>query len=243
MVRFATSLHSGVPRREMRSASALLGHEHPLARTLEALTAVAWQSLVVAAVMAASLVAAAGDVAWAPPAAASAGVVLLALGVAAALLRQRRLEQVLALIAAGGEDLPLALIERERGRLLDRRTRWRLAAGLESLVEEANNASPVAARPLFDRAVVKAVADELIGVAELLRAAPSSARGIALVWFLIWDGVESSLHRGDVAELQEELGRIRYLLSERIVGRGERAAAAANRASVVQGGDGNRRRG
>jgi hypothetical protein len=136
---------------------------------------------------------------------------------------------VLALIAAGREDLPLAPVERERGRLLDPRTRSCLAASLESLVEEARHASPLGVRPLFDRLVVAAVADELLEVAELLRVAPSSARGIALVWCLIWDGVESPLHRGDVAELRGELGRIRYLLIEGTVGPGEPVAVSANR--------------
>jgi hypothetical protein len=50
-------------------------------------------------------------------------------------------------------------------------------------------------------------------VATLLRGEPSCARDIAQVWCLLCDGVESPLHRGDVAELREELGRIRYLLS------------------------------
>lgn len=94
-MRFALPLQTGVPRRLDRSASAFLGADHPLVRVLDALTAVAWQWLVVAAVLAASLIAAAGDAAWAPAVVAGAGVGLLALGLAAALLRQRRREQVL----------------------------------------------------------------------------------------------------------------------------------------------------
>jgi hypothetical protein len=126
---------------------------------------------------------------------ASAGLVLLAFLLVAVLLCLQTHEQVLALIAAAGEDLPLAPVERERGRLLDRRTRSWLAARLEDLVVEARNASLMAAPPLFDRLVVAAVADELLEVAKLLRGEPSSTRSIAQAWCLICDAVESPLPR------------------------------------------------
>ena len=236
-MRSAPPLQTRGLRRPERS---LFGRDHPLVRALDALSAVARQSLVVAAALAASLIAAAGNAAWAPAAVASAGVVLLALVLLAALLRLRRREQVLALIAAGREDLPLAPVERERGRLLDRRTRSCLAASLESLVVEARNASLMAAPPLFDRLVVAAVADELLEVATLLRGEPSCARGIAQVWCLICDGVQSPLHRGDVAELREELGRIRYLLSAETARPDGRVVVSGESVSVVRGRDENR---
>jgi hypothetical protein len=134
--------------------------------------------------------------------------------VAALLLRQRRHEPVLALIAAGREDLPLAPIERERRRLLDWHTRSCLAACLESAVEKAGKGSLMGMPALFDRRGVGAVACELLEVAELRRAEPPTARGIALAWWLISDGVGSPLHRGEVADLGSELGRIRFLLSD-----------------------------
>jgi hypothetical protein len=216
-------LRAGVPRAAKPSAVAVLGADHPLVRAIDALTAVARQSLVVATILAASLPAAASDAPWAPAMLAAAGIVLLALGVMAALLRQHRREQAVALIAQGREQLPVAVVERERRRQLAARTRSCLAANLESLVDAAANPPAMAGPPLVDRAVVRAVADELLEAAALLCHEPSSARGIALVWCLICDGVTSPLHRGEVAELREQLGRIRYLL--RIGSAGQERAA------------------
>jgi hypothetical protein len=190
----------------------VLGPEHPLVRAQDALKAVAYQSLVITCVLAASLIALAGGAVWAPWIAGSAGLVLLALGVAAALLRQRRADHVFALIAGGREELPVEAVERERSRLLDRRTRSRLAASFDSLVEEAAKPPVVPGPLLFDRAVVGGMADELRELAALLHDEPSSARGVALAWCLISDGVGSPLHRGDVAALREELRRILHLL-------------------------------
>jgi hypothetical protein len=225
-VRLAPPLHAGMPRAARTSAVAVLGADHPLVRAIDALTAVARQSLVVAAILAASLPAAASDAGWAPAMAAAAGLVLVALGVMAVLLRQRKREQAVALIAEGREELPIAIVEHERRRLLAGRMRSYLAASLESLVEEAANPPVTAGPPLVGRAVVRAVADDLLEAAALLRDEPSSARGIALVWCLICDGVTSPLHRGEVAELREELGRIRHLLRIGSVGQ-ERAARCA----------------
>jgi hypothetical protein len=100
---------------------------------------------------------------------------------------------------------------------------------LEGLVEEADKASVMAVPRLFDRVVVGAVAWELLEVAELRRAEPSNARGVALVSCLISDGIGSPLHRGgDVAALRGELGGIRFLLSDGSVGRNEPVAVSAN---------------
>jgi hypothetical protein len=189
-----------------------LGPDHPLVRVQDALKAVVWQSLAISCVLAASLIALAGGAVWAPGIAGSAGLVLLVLGAVGTLLRQRRRDHVLALIAEGREELPVEAVERERGRLLDRRTRSRLAASFDSLVEEAVLPPVVPGPPLFDRAVVGGVADELRELAALLRDEPSSARGVALAWCLLSDGVRSPLHRGDVTALREELRRILHLL-------------------------------
>ena len=152
--------HTGVAGPARPSASSVLGASHPLVRTIEALSAVARQSLAVAALLAASLVAAGADAGWARPIAASAVVVLVA-------------------------------------------------------------------PPLFDPRVVTAVADELRDVAALLCSERSDARASALVWRLICDGVESPLHRGEVEELREELGRIRFLLSTGSVPRRGTATGSA----------------
>jgi hypothetical protein len=83
-----------------------------------------------------------------------------------------------------------------------------------SAVEEAE-APPLMPGPsVFNYAVVGVVADALRELAGLLRAEPSSARGIAMAWCLLTDGVASPLHNRDVPALREEVGRIRYLLGE-----------------------------
>jgi hypothetical protein len=190
----------------------VLGPDHPLAGVQDALTAVACQSLAIVCLLAASLIALAYGARWAPGIAASAGLVLLVLGAVGALLRQRRRDHVLALIAEGREELQLEAVERERSRLLDRRTRTRLAASFDSLVEEAARPPVVPGPPLFDRAVVGSVADELYELAALLRDEPSSSRGVALARCLLSDGVASPLYRANVTELREELRRILHLL-------------------------------
>lgn len=211
-MRLATPLHARLPQPATPSARAVLGADHPLVRVQDALRAVVCQSLATTCVLAAGLIALAGGAVWARGIALSAGLVLLALGAVVALLRQRRRDQALALIAAGREDLPVEAVERERSRLLDRRTRSRLAASFDDLVEEAAQPPVVPGPPLFDRAVVVGVADELRALAALLRDEPSSVRGVALAWRLLSDGVGSPLHRGDLTALREELRRIIYLL-------------------------------
>ncbi len=194
------------------SARALLGPEHPLVRVLDALDEVARRLVAVATVLGASLAGTAAGIAFAPAMAVGAALVLLGLVTAGALHFQRRRQHARALVAAGREDLPVPAIERERARLMSPRTRLRLAAGYEHLVADAA-APEVAPGPrLFDRFLVGAVAKDLRELARLLRAEPARARGIALAWRLLCDGVTSPLHGRDPAALREELGRVRFLL-------------------------------
>jgi hypothetical protein len=86
--------------------------------------------------------------------------------------------------------------------------------------------------PLFDRAVVGGVADELRELAALLRDEPSSARGVALAWCLLSDGVRSPLHRGDVTALREELRRIHLLRAAGVGAAGRRSKGPFDRTSA-----------
>lgn len=201
------------PREWPPQASAVLGVDHPLVRVSAALAVVGRQSLAVAAVLAASATSAVAGAAWATVMALSAGGVLVALGAVAGLLQQRKRECSLDLILEGRERVPVAAVERERGRLLNPALRSCLAASFESLVDEALTPSKLPPSYLFQRGVVAAVADELREVSALLRVEPESARGVALARSLLTNGVLSPLHRGDVAALEQELGRIRYLLT------------------------------
>jgi hypothetical protein len=194
------------------SPASLLGASHPLVRTIERLAVVASQSLTVATLLVAGLVAARSGAAWGMPVAASAAFVLLVLAIAAALLLQQRREEVVALIAGGEGGTPLGVVERERERLLSRRTRTALARSLDALVDEAANPPAIPARPLFDPTVVAQAAPELREVAVLLRGEVEDARAVALVWRLICDGAISPLHCRDADELRVELARIRFVL-------------------------------
>jgi hypothetical protein len=210
-MRRTSSLPTRVSRPAPPPASTVLGAAHPLVRTLEAIAEVDRQSLAVAAVFVVGLVWTVSGDAWGAPVAASAALVLLVLAGKGAVLRQCRRDEVVALIAAGDGDVEIGVVESARERLLSARMRAYLAASLDSVVDEA--ARPRAGTaPLFNPAIVMAVAQELRELAELLREGRPDARGVALVWRLICDGVASPLHRGEEGELREELKRIRFVL-------------------------------
>jgi hypothetical protein len=194
------------------SPASLLGVAHPLVRTIETLAVVASQSFTVATLLVAGVIAARSGAAWGMPVAASAAFVLLFLAIAAGLLLQQRRGEVVALIAGGEGRMPLGVVQRERERLLSRRTRTALAESLDALVDEAANPPAIPARPLFDPVVVARAAPELRQVAVLLRGdVDDDARAVALVWRLICDGATSPLYCGEADELRAELVRIRFV--------------------------------
>lgn len=207
--------HVGAPREER--ATALLGAGHPLVRALDALAVLTRQTLAVTSALAACALATAAGATWAPAAALGAAAVLVVLAVLAAALLGEARRRALDLIVEGRERLPLAAVERERRRLLRPQTRARLASGLTEALEEAliPRAVPVASASLLaDTRVLRENASELCAVAALVRAAPPSAGGVALVERLLRDG-GSPLYGKDVRPLREELRRARYLLQSR----------------------------
>lgn len=197
-----------------RSASAVLGSDHPLARATEALDGVVRQWLAVAAVLVGSIIDLAVGRAWAATLAASATVVLLGLAAIAAACRQSQRDCALALILAGRGSVPVAVVQRQRRRLVDSRTRTTLARNLAVMIDQASTRRGLSAckiRPLFDRAVIRAVADDLRAVIRLLRSEQAPARGVALVEHLLTDGF-SPLYGNQVESLREELHRIGHQL-------------------------------
>jgi hypothetical protein len=196
----------------------LLGPAHPLTRVMRERAVVARHALTVTMLLAAALTASLNGVAWAVPGAAGAAGALAGLSAFALVLRMRAHEEAREPIAGGGEELPLPPVERERRRLLAERTRASLAASLERLSARADArlsrfAAPVPG-PLYDLDVLREVADELRSTAEVLRAGPASARGIALTeQLLMWGG--SSLYGDSPMPLRTDLGRVRYLLEQR----------------------------
>jgi hypothetical protein len=198
---------------ERSCARAFLGSDHPLTRVHDRLAQLARQLLVVGALVAVAIAATLASLPQARPYALVAAVAQAVLAVRAALLGQRRKQLALDLIIEGRGDLPLAAVARQQRRLLDWRTRSRLAAGCESLLEEAllGPKRLVPGPPVVAIAVVAAVAKELNDIIGPLRADDASARGIAFAERLLRDG-GSSLYGRDVAALRADLGRARYLL-------------------------------
>ncbi len=199
-----------------RSASAVLGSEHPLARATEALDSVVRQWLAVAAVLVGSIIDLMVGRAWAVPLAASATVVLLGLTAIAAACRQSQRDRALALILEGRESVRVAAVQRQRRRLRDPRARTTLARNLAVMIDQASTRRGLTAcriRPLFHPAVIRAVADDLDAVIRLLGSDRAPVRGVAHVEHLLTDAF-SPLYRNQVEPLREELHRIGHQLDE-----------------------------
>jgi hypothetical protein len=198
---------------QVASARALLGAEHPLARVSERLGVLREQSLVVGAVLLASVVALVAGESAALWFVVAAAVVQAALACGSALLAQARRDHVLDVIGDGRGSLPLAAVQRERGHLLDPAHRAFLARWLDGMRQDAQR--PIqrfpAARPLYSVRVIAAVAPELETIAGLLVGDHAGLRGVALTERLLRDGA-SSLYRQDVEPLRQELRRIRLHL-------------------------------
>jgi hypothetical protein len=146
----------------------------------------------------------------------SAGLVLLTLTVAVLVLRQRVRDEAIHLIAEGREALPIAVVHRQRERLVSRRTTEGLAGALETMLGEALRPPRLmtrGARPLFSVRVIASVAPDLRAVISLLQTRPVSARGVALTERLLSYG-DSPLYAREARVLREELHRIQSALEE-----------------------------
>jgi hypothetical protein len=118
----------GVARRTVLRA------DHPVLRAIEAVESTVRQWVNVAAVLTGSVIARLEGGAWAVPLAVSAASVLLILTIGLALFEQHKRDCALELILAGGEATAIAVVQRQRRRLLSARTRNGLAASLEDIV-------------------------------------------------------------------------------------------------------------
>lgn len=194
------------------SADALLGADHPLARVLDRRRAVLEQSLVVAAVLSASIVALADGLPAALAFVVAAAIVQSALVCSLAMLACSKRAHVLDLIVDGRGDLPLNDLARERRCLLDRGHQHHLAGWLDGIRREAEQPVRAArARPIFSVRVIVSVAPDLATLAAQLRSGDANLRGVAAAERLLIDGT-SSLYGQDEHLLSEELHRIHYLL-------------------------------
>jgi hypothetical protein len=142
------------------------------------------------------------------------GMALAVLGVRLAVCMDTRRIEAVTVIAAGGERLPVAIVQRVRRDLLGRRrlaVADRLSMALEDALAFAEETPPATMSEL----PLIVLQDEIVEVVGLLRASDvESARGVALAERLLGDGTPGGPARRDVMELRLELGRIRYLLRE-----------------------------
>lgn len=197
-----------------QQAADLLGSDHPVPRLAETIHAVRRQALV-----SVSFTLALAMLSWPHPTrslplTASALLVDLILLGAWAVLRHEHTSRIRRLIAISGPDLPLIDVQKETRRLLDTRSRQRLARRLLRILGSAERWSdrPPAQRPPPAVRELAHDADLVRRVAALLVADHASARGIAMVEQLIANGYQSPLYAGNHVLLRQELGRIIYEL-------------------------------
>ena len=196
-----------------RSASAVLGSDHPLARATEALDSVVRQSLAVAAVLVGSSIDLMAGRAWASTLAASATIVLLILTAVGAACKQTQRDR--ALHSRGARERPSRRRPAPAPTPPDPRTRTTLARNLAALIEQSSARRGLPAcriAPLFERAVIRAVADDLRAIIRLLGCDHAPVRGVALVEHLLTDAF-SPLYGTQVEPLRDELHRIGHLLT------------------------------
>jgi hypothetical protein len=200
--------------RAARSAGIVLGRSHPLTRGIDAVGCVSKQWLTCAALIAGALIARIEGDAWAVAVAVSAGLVLLTLTVVVLALRRRVRDEAINLIAEGYEALPIAVVQRQRQRLLSPRTTDTLARTLEMMLRQALRPPRImmrGARPLFSVLVIASVAPDVRALISVLRTKNASARGVGLLERLITHG-DSPLYGREAAVLREELRRVRSAL-------------------------------
>lgn len=200
---------------EHQPVGAVLGAEHPLARVIATQASVGRQSIAVGAAFAGSLIARSEGDAWATAMTLSAAIVLLGLGAVAITLGRRKRKRALDLILEGREYLPVAAVQRQRRRLVARRTRRRLARTFEAVIKEGS-ISPMLpggnGRPLFDVAMLASVEGDLRALISELRMTAATARGVARAERILTDEC-SPLHGHDPEAFRNELRRVRRLLS------------------------------
>lgn len=200
-----------------QQAADLLGSDHPVPRLAETIHAVRRQAVVCVSFTLALAVMSWPHPTRSLPLTASALLVDLFLVGAWAALRHEHATRIRRLIATSGSDLPLTEVQKETQRLLDSRSRQRLAKRLLRILGSAERWSelPTAQRP--PPAVRELARDsELVQrVAASLVADRPSARGVAMVEQLIANGYQSPLYAGNRVLLRQELGRIIYELDAR----------------------------
>lgn len=198
---------------EISLAESLLGRDDALVEALDRQAVAMVQLSAVIAVLVVSVVGVVADERGALPLLIASAVVAIGFGCRTAMRTFDRRERVWDLIISGRGDVPLAVVQRERGRLLDPCRRETLAHSYESLGDEpsASGRVPCRASVIVAPVVVAKVRPELALIAALLRDDAPSVRGVAAAQRLICAGT-SSLFGDDHEVLRQDLHRVAYLL-------------------------------
>jgi hypothetical protein len=196
------------------TAADALGRDHPLTRATRRFESACLQFLSGLTILAAIVIFAHGP----------ARRLELAIGIGTCAVltalvvvsRSNRRQRAMDVINAGNEDLPLRELEPVRQRLRDSRRRALLAGSLERYLRYGERwpATPASMRPVANVRLLVPLENDVRDIARLLRAdAIQRVRGVALVEWLLSDGVSSPLFKADGDALRRELGRIRFALS------------------------------
>jgi hypothetical protein len=197
-----------LPLIESATAKSLLGREHPLTAALGDVATTAGQIGAVAAAGGIGLVAHAAGTAFGSAIALAAALVAIVLAGRLLIALDRARARACATIIAGGDELPLTVVQRQRRRLLRSDQRELLAGMYEDLALRAERSAPPPTRTSrLATAQVLALGEDLGGVARLLRADALGARGVALAEQLL-DDPSSPLYGSDVEALRCALRRI-----------------------------------
>jgi hypothetical protein len=199
---------------EISRAEGLLGRDDPLVEALDRLAVAVAQLIVLVAILLVSLAGVVAGVRGAIPLTIASAAVSIGFGCRAALRASDRRERACDLLISGRGDAALAVLDRERRRLLDPRRRQTLARSYESLGHEpsASGTVPCRATVIVTPSVMAKVRPELALIAVLLRDDAASVRGVAAAERLITTG-GSSLFGRDHEMIRQDLRRIALLLS------------------------------
>jgi len=198
---------------ELLRAEGILGRDDPLVAALDGQVGALAQLYAAIALLSTSIAGVIVIGRGALPVVVASALVTICFACRAALRRLDRQERVWDLIISGRGDVPVAVVRRERIRLLDPDRREKLARSYESIGDEPSASGRVECRAcvIVSMHVVAKVRPELALVAALLRDDAASLRGIAAAQRLICTG-SSSLFGCDHWMLRQDLRRIEFLL-------------------------------
>lgn len=205
---------TGFAATDTRAAEGALGPGHTLTRALASLHSLALQSLVALLTVAAGAAGVLVHIGRAPLVAGAGAIVGAVFVLAWSVTRGTVRERVRDLIATGDESVVVPIVARERGRLVSRKERERLARSLDGYVDAVSRWTRIDARsrPPAEVRCLLFARREARDVTRLVRSEAPSPRGVAALWRFLTDGQRSSLFAGDVARLRWELVRIAALL-------------------------------